>query len=507
MEPIGKKQYLIATKGAAVEFRLKRIRMSQNHHTRKLGFLEKYYVCRNVEEYKEDISVTGQYNHHIDEVLLSNALRSLILKNPVFALNIYRDGDLQYDAKMNGDNFTVRPVERIAFSDVVTFKDIDEPFGALELNALSEQVSPVNDTRPLWRLKVYKSSSSKKQYVTFHCDHTFFDGLSAAQFHKDLIVKFGIYSGDAALKFQETLFDYTADKSILPSILDSSDKIVDLYNPSILFSLLAIVQNMLLPKWLSDGFWSLFSTNAEQKPLYTHMPTQKGAKSNQRCVNIKPHDVKRLRAFCKSQGTTLTPYITAIAMYALQETVFPFVSNSQCSFQVDIPINGRRYFPDKAKYTKYGLYAGPFSCKMGPVSKSTGSYDDLKVPINTLTTQLSSSVADKSPFSYVGLLKYVNCWNFLASKIGKTDSRLTLEVSNLGFHLISHDNWSVENLWFNQTNGILNHFCLSLIATESNGLNLLASYLADLDMVQTSLRKLVIDEFMALFTTKLLEHV
>ena len=472
--------------------------MSEDHHTRKLGFFEKYYVCRNVEEYSKNINITGHYNHHISKILLSNALRTLILKNPTFAVNIYRDGDLQYDAKMNGDNFTVRPVEKITFNDVVTFGNIDESFGVLVLNTLKEEKCPVNDTRPLWRLNVNESSSDKKQYVTFHCDHTLFDGGSATQFHKDLIIELEHHSKDQALKFQETLFDYKVDRHILPAIADSSDKIVDLYNPSIFFTALAIIQNMLLPKWLSNGFWSLFS-GVKQAPLYAHNPTRKETKSNLRYINITPDNVKRLRAFCKSQNTTLTPYIAATAMYALQATVFPVVSDQQCSFEVSIPVDGRRYFPEKLNDTKYGLYVGLLTSKMGP-------YTDLTDSINILTTQLTASVANKSPFSFVGLLKYVNCWDFLRGKLGKTDSRLTLEVSNLGLHLISHDNWSIENLWFSQTNGILSHFSLSLIATELNGLNLLVSYLADLDMVQTSLQKLLIDEFMALFTNKLLEH-
>lgn len=479
---------------------LKRISMSEDHHTRKLGFFEKYYVCRNVEEYSKNISLTGQYNHLINKVLLSNALRTLILKNPTFAMNVYRDGDLQHDAKLNGDNFTLRPVKRIAFNDVVKFDNIDDSFGVLVLNTLTKEKCPVNDTKPLWRLNVYESSSDKKQYVTFHCDHTLFDGSSTTQFHKDLIIELEHHSKDQALKFQETLFNYEADRDILPAILNNSDKIVDLYNPSILFTVLAIVQNMLLPKWLSNGFWSLFSGNVEEAPLYTHTPTQKETKSNLRCVSITPNDVKRLRAFCKSQNTTLTPYIAVTAMYALQATAFPVVTGQQCSFEVSIPIDGRRYFPEKLNDTKYGLYVGLLTSRMGP-------YSDLKASINTLTTQLTTGVADRSPFSYVGLLKYVNCWDFLRSKLGKTGSRLTLEVSNLGLHLISYDDWSVENLWFSQTNGILSHFSLSLIATESNGLNLLVSYLEDLDMVQTSLRKLVIDEFMTLFTTKLLEHI
>lgn len=474
--------------------------MSQAHHTRKLGFFEKYYVCRNVEDYSKNISLTGEYNRHISKVLLSNALRTLILKNPTFAVNIYRDEDLQHDAQRNGDNFTIRPVEKIAFNDVVTFENIDDSFGVLVLNTLTEEKCPVNDSKPLWRLKVYESPSDKTQYVTFHCDHTLFDGSSTIQFHKDLIIELEHHTKDQALKFQETLFDYETDRDILPAILDNSDKIVDLYNPSIFFTVLAIVQNMLVPKWLSNGFWSLFSGNVENAPLYTHNPTQKETKSNLRCVNITPNDVNRLRAFCKSQNTTLTPYIAVTAMYALQATVFPVVSDQQCSFEVSIPIDGRRYFPEKLNDTKYGLYVGLLTSKMGPCA-------DLTFSINALTTQLTTGVTDRSPFSYVGLLKYVNCWDFLRSKLGKTDSRLTLEVSNLGLHRISHGNWSIKNLWFNQTNGILSHFSISLVTTESNGLNLLVSYLADLDMVQTSLRKLVIDEFMALFTAKLLEHV
>lgn len=473
--------------------------MIQNYHIRKLGFLEKYYVCRNVEQYSTDINVTGQYNHYIDKVLLSNALRTLILKNPSFAVNIYRDGDLKYDAKLNGANFTVKPVEKIAFNDVVSFENIEGPLGELLLKELIGEASRVNDSKPLWRVKVFESISSKTQYVTLHCDHTLFDGSSAAQFHKDLIVELEHHSKDQ-LEIQETLFNYAADWELLPPLTDSSDKIADLYNPSLLFTLLEIVQKMLLPKWLYDGFWSLFSSSEVQAPLYAHNPTRNEINSNVRHINITPNDVKRIRAFCKSQNTTLTPFITAVALYALQETAVPAVVKAPCSLELSIPIDGRRYFPEKKEDTKYGLYMGVLSNKVGTIT-------DIISSASLITKNLTAGVADKSPFSFIGLLKYVNYWKFLADKLGKTDSRLTLEVSNLGLYLISHNDWSIDNLWFSQGNGILTHFCLSVIATDSGGLNLLASYFADLDLVETSLRKLVIDEFMDLFTTKLLEHV
>lgn len=481
--------------------------MIQEQHKRKLGFFEKFYVCRNVEKYSTNFNVSGQYSQKIDRVLLSNSLRSLILKNPSFTLNIFREGEVAEDARTNGDNFTVQPVERITFDDVVTFQNIDGPFEEELLRTFSERC-PINDVRPLWRVYVYESSIDKKQYVTFSCDHTFFDGNSGAIFHKDLVAELDRVSQDQTSQYQDILFDYAKDAHLLPAVLASSDKIVDLYNSSFFYAVLTIML-MKLPKWLirvSRWFQQNDDLNADSKPLYTHKPAEKDVKSGFQVIHLDPQEVSRILTFCKHHNTTLTPYFTAVAMYSLQNTVYPHVTTTPCSTEIGIAMDGRRFYPDISNETKYGLYVGQYTCKIGPIPKSNGTFDHLRRPLAFITTTLASSIESKIPFCFTGLLKHVNSWQFLQEKIGLLDSKTTLEISNLGLKLFHSNAWSVDNLWFGQTCNIISHFCFSVIATKSNGLNVVLSYLADLDQLLGPLGASIMDEFAVAFKANLLEY-
>lgn len=145
-------------------------------------------------------------------------------------------------------------MEKIAFDDVVSFQEIDGLFENILLSALDKEICAIGERRPLWRVNIYECSYDKKQYVTFCCHHTLFDGNSGAQFHQSLVVEKAYHAKDEALQYQETLFEYATDGNALPDIPASSEKLVDLFNPSALYTIWAIIQDKLLTKWVADAF-------------------------------------------------------------------------------------------------------------------------------------------------------------------------------------------------------------------------------------------------------------
>lgn len=476
-------------------------------HKRRPGFFERNYIARNIEGIYTNFNITAQYDHRIDEALLSNALRAIILKNPSFAVNFYRDGDRSEDSKMNGNNFELRCVQKIDFEEVVEFFEMDTPFGEEQLTALDKRTCPMNDARPLWRVNVFECTSDKSQTLTFYCDHSLFDGTSGVNFHEDLIRELAALSEEDDLRFQGTLFDYSRDRELLPSLLDNSDKLVPLYKAPFIYSVVTIIKELLVPKWVKTLFNSFLNwnhPNTYKYPIFRHNPTRKGINTNHKLININPDQVQMLTSFCKSQKMTLSPYLSTIAMLSLQETVFPCISDQRRSFEIDFTINGRRYFPASLSQAKYGLYVAAVDVTIGPLP-SPATFKAILPQMKYQSKLLSSAVEDHSPFYFTGLLAYINVWDFIQTKLGKLDSRRTAEISNLGNRIIHSRNWHVRNLWFSQSNGLSSHFCFSIISTKTGGLNLVVGFLDEVKALQTSRGNNAMDEFVEHFSSTLLQ--
>lgn len=93
--------------------------------SRQPSFFERYYILRGAHGLYSNFNISAKYNKKILAINLSNALRSLILENPVFAVNFFRDN--ANDILEDGANFTLRPLDFVRFDTVVTFRKLPSP--------------------------------------------------------------------------------------------------------------------------------------------------------------------------------------------------------------------------------------------------------------------------------------------------------------------------------------------------------------------------------------------
>lgn len=465
-------------------------------HEREPGFFEKYYLCRSAEKYTTNVSVIGRYNRHITKLVLSNALRSLIIKNPQFCCNFFSDQPYDEIKKQNGYPYRLKPLRKIAFLDVVFYEQIEKDLDDEILDRLDAEYSGINVNEPLWKLIIFENTES--QYLTFLYDHTLFDGKSGHFFHEELLSELEYFSRSKDISFQENLFDYGKDKSVLPVLPNSSDKMLDLYNTDIWYTLKHILKEI-IPRRIAKYFASdllVDPCKLINYPFPKDDTLSSITSTKLRLVHIDASSLRKVMKTCKENGVTLTSYLTTLMTYCLKETVLSEMGNNKVA-NVLIPVCGRRYYPDKAQETKFGLYVGSMDYN---INLDTVTEDNLKSLSQSLLRDIHTALETREPFKFCSLLKLINVWDFLGEKVKKND-RGTIAFSNLGMANVEKGDWRLRELIFSQSNGIYSNFSMSAISTPEAGLNITFGYSKYLE---NFIDQTTFDSFLSLFKEKLI---
>ncbi|CAK7919226.1 hypothetical protein CAAN3_29S00100 [[Candida] anglica] len=484
-------------------------------HTRKPGFYERQYICRNVNKYYNNFNVTAQYNRYISPEHLSNALRRLILKNTSFALNFYRqDGSTkEQDQDQNGNNFEVKPVKKILFDDVVSFEEIPDEFNDQCLESINKLQPEMNKlSTPLWGVVVYKSESLNCQYICFYCDHTLFDGTSGVQFHRDLIVELEELSNASTLEKMQILFNYEDDRDDLPTKLSPALEMkTDLYHRPFFSKIInTIINSFWNDKTIGvlDALKKIFSSYFSEleikkpRPFFEYNPVRPDIIHKYKIINFTPTEVKKILAFCKSEGTTLTPYIGTIGIHCLNNTIIPVCTGGEESItSLRCSINGRRFFPEIQDELKYGVCVSTTQYEIEPLENSS-----IVSKVRCIGDNLRKTASTKEVFWTTGdKLKETNFWDSFKKTVGGK-RRETLYTSNLGQVSIKAGDLEVTNIWFSQSNGIAFHFVFSVVSSVGGGLNICLGYLPEYGTLkQKNSAEFAIDEFVKKFKTGVLD--
>lgn len=470
-------------------------------HTRRPWDFEKYYICRNTNDYYTNLSITAYYNHKFDRRLLSSALRNLILKNPTFTLNCFRqEGDPDDDEKENGDNYIIRPISQISFDDVVIYKPI-KVFDNTNLSYLDSLVFPMVTEAPLWRIVLQDCSADEKTYVSFVCDHCFFDGAAAVQFHADLVEELCQVSSET--KYNDTLFCYEQDKATLASILPSENEIVDVYDLTPWFTFKSLLKLILIPKIvlkLVNSYLNPNSPNLFKNPVFTSkIPFKPQPKSLHRVINFPSEQNNQIVKFCKLNGIGVTSYFSSCGLLSLQETLLPkFGNKTKFSMKYAIPFCARKYYPKIQDKLKYGVFVASLTGILPPIAPPTA--DTILACAQSLNKKIKQAVAERTIFKLVGLLKFVNIWQYL--QISNDDEHTTMEISNLGLKNISVGDWKITDLIFRGCIGVTTDFEFNIVTTETGGANVCFTYRNEFSR---DLTEGDVDQFVEYFSTKVLE--
>lgn len=436
-------------------------------------------------------------NRPVSDVLLSNALRAVLLKYPVHCMTFFRKEPLETlallreeDRKLNGKNYEARLVSEILYKDVVSHQQLTS-VDASYLTRLSKHKLPIDVDEPTWHITVNNVGTDNTQYLTFASNHVFIDGNSGVHFLDDLVRELASAERHGDLQMVETLYRSADDAP--ETLPPPAEKVVDLFNYSWWFAVKTVVKVLLLPKSLVKFVSSYLvpgSPNLYKHPIFNYHPISHDNESNFRRVSLTPPETAAALAFCKQNGVTLTPFIAACAMKALDETISAKL-HLEPSYDFGLIICGRRYYPEKKDQTRYGL----FMSNAKPVLSRNIS---LIQATKTLSAKLAAAVKNRRSFSLIALLQIINIWDMFQKQYDHKDTRTTVEVSNVGLVKIQHGDWSVEDMIFSQGAGGT-HFTLSTCSTAAGGLNVTVAYHESLDEVENG-----IEEFVSLLKQKLL---
>lgn len=495
--------------------------------SRRPGFNERSYICRNTNKHYTNFNLTVKLNHRFTPELLSHALRALIVRNSWFTLNFYRVGATDMDEPMNGENFEVRKVKSIRFEDVVIFKSIDSSFDSNILEEVNKLICPMNEPfLPLWRLIIFENKCNpSEQFICFYCDHSVFDGIAGLEFQKDLLRELSNLSNKTEdLKLVSVLFEKEEASEEKSTEIDKArEEILNIFDVPLYYWFLNYFKSSLLCKWVSSFMpclrksLALFRGTLAQNfdpydlellkhTMFKYKPISRDLSTKYKILSFNNEEVKKMLSFCKKQSLTLTPYFNIIALQCLQEIVFTGIKDpkeNMFSTSSCIAINGRRYY-DLPNFL-YGTLTGAEIVNFGPMPPFSNKIHTMEY-MNVAYLRLSTALRNRRSFLAKGLQRKTNFWSFYSDRIGKLEGKSTLVVSNLGVVKNKEDSeWKIEDVWFGLNTGSLYHFILNLITNEGKGLNLVFCYAPEYECLYNSKSQRLVDVFVTLLRERLLQ--
>lgn len=423
-------------------------------------FIERFHIAHGASNFYSNFHVTGVYNKSLDTVLLSNVLRTMIGRYPVFALTINRSKrstgrEIERDIKYDYKNYRVSPVEKIEFKDVVEV--VDRNYSTLELNYINNTLIENDTNKVTWRVILYADN-----YLTFYNNHTFFDGEAGANFHKEVLSILDGLDG-TKLDFQECLFEF-GHNFHFPLPLD---QMTDIHKLNIFLKTKLVIRE-LCPEMVknivsraTDGTYPNFIKFPFFKSKY-----MKTYKTNLKLIKIDDVTMKGLVKNLRSEGTTLTSFLTVAVNYCLQRTMKVTLQKPKSTVSA-IDISGRRYHPELKSELKFSNFVTLFEWKMKPLFELEEILPELK----RLNVSLNKEIESQIGFKWLGLLNLTKIRDVVKPNKTHIKQPYIVEISNLGYHEFSNGPWNVRDVICSQCLGLSATFSLTIVSC-STGMNI-----------------------------------
>ena len=467
------------------------------------NYYERYYICRNVDEFYTNFNVTAKYSVPFSTNELALAIRNVILQTPALVHNFFRDGTEKSDRKKAGKNFIKRPVAKISVDDILVVLPDEVPIGDEYFKRLNNVKFAMDVEKPLWNL--YVAYYQGNQYLSYITDHSLVDGTCGVSFHQDLLRELVQIQG---VKSDPLEVIFNSDTDILPPLPPTTDKIAPILQPSIWYAAKLVFIEFIMPEYVLNFIrkWTdPESTDTSKNPLFTYKPTFRNVPTFYKLINLTPDEVKSMLSFTKSRKVTFSSYISAIGSHVMQDVIFPRISAKDFSSSVEIAINGRRYYPGE-KALRYAFFVSIVEPTIGPFPKKA-SVSSVEKAMNRIDKSINDALGDASLFSLLGMLRYVNPWDYLHGKLGKTNARATISLSNLGNAIVREKEIEVDDLIFSQDLAMCSHIGLTSVGTPRGGFNILINYFDYIEeLVNPDTKQKAIDEFSREFHRRLVEY-
>ncbi|KAK6205514.1 alcohol acetyltransferase [Scheffersomyces amazonensis] len=448
--------------------------------SRPLSLSEHFLRSRTATRFYNNFQVTGTYSQNISSHLIwvYMALRKSLLDYPILICNIQREKD----------DCVFRPINSAKLGDIVELSDIH---GNIENGAINEKFMKYLNTisfdlyseTPLFKLVILG------EHVSAVFEHTITDGLVGPYFHEIFLKNLDYVSNESncteyeilygkiptQVNLDSTLFNFEKDQSFFThSLPPPSDIFVE--DPELDFTYGdPDYHEKAIPEGYETKWPGRFEPTHDQSIGY-------------KLVHFDPDEAKQLVDKCRSQGTTLTPFIQVVHVLTMQPI---YGDKHYTSHRMAItlrrhakPENVPDYFQDAYAEPGYKLLGG--WAHVGPRENYPPlfefSWDKVKEIHRNLVADTNNTRLYNiyQPFKNVYSKTSNNDEFFQLSMQAKADAT---KLSNLGFinfpvyKSTPGIDWTVNNLVFSQdVSAPTADFVYNIISTPLGGLNIVVSF-------------------------------
>ncbi|CAM9024859.1 unnamed protein product [Wickerhamomyces anomalus] len=376
--------------------------------TRQIEGLEKRNYYRNLLSTYSCFIVGGRLNIKFENKdVLREAVRQLFESRKQLRLNVFKDDQ--------NNTLVEKEIENGWDSkEVVEFMNTSEDYSITEiLNDLHEKTFKLEVQKPMWKIVVVN-----QEWIMVLCDHTLYDGTTAALILEDLL----------------TLLN----KEGLPVDKD--------LNLSKVCSVMARNMKHLMGQ---DGL----------KMLVLRKETFRTLKQ---LISIDMEDFMKLKKLIDLHGVKFTAFWVYLSIISLSK-----IKNHD-NIKVSVPCNLRSLLPSNFE-NHYGLFVSAVFLNLKPVATENIDWDYVKFINSTITRNELIKGA-----SLIGMLKYVDPKEGV-SKEATSPRKTTYEISNLGLRKIpTLDNqvYSFDEFIFSQPNSLTGTQLTNSVISSSKKVNI-----------------------------------
>lgn len=436
----------------------------------QLSSLEEFFFYRSKWNLHSCFYTGIKLNKIPTKLQLSNALTQTIKQFPPLYSNVHADAD----GKLDMTSFKTNPIQ---FDDVVDYKLDWEDWSSDNINSIFKDYHfDYLKEKPLWKLVIIPNLNTLLLVV----DHVLTDGIGTTKFWDFFLKQLGpnVDNEDTELFTPQTSISHENDQKLIHPYdqwpISWSWKLKRFLIPHIVRFKPDLVTG-LDPAYLQFNDYK-FPENLldmeSTKPLDYVIQNS----NIHWTLNVPQDKLKMVLIQCKNHQVSLTSYLAASIAIALNGNINDQKdTNNGTKIKIDIPMNTRDVCQSKLNLDNSQVQIGNFVAGLEYVTERSNLVNIWDVARDIQSTITKSSKTDiDATIQQVKLLDVVNIKDYVLPKISNTGPGSTFEVTNLGFQNFEtvDDEFTVEDAFFNEPQGISDIFTCSVVSTVKGGMNI-----------------------------------
>lgn len=441
--------------------------------SRQLSSLEEYFFYRSKWNLHSCFYTGLKLNKLPTKSQLFNALTQTVKQYPPLYCNVLenKDGKL---------SMTPFKTQTIKFNDILEYKEDWEDWSSDNINSIFKDYNfDYLVEKPLWKVVVVPQLNT----LLFIVDHVLTDGIGTTKFWQSFLTHLGpdvdadddenvvLFHPDSISHENDNVrsihpydqwsisWSWKLKRSLVPYILKYKPDVVTGLDPTLLqFNDYKFPKNLLDMDATKPFDYVIQNSNIHWM------------------LNVPQDKLKIILNECKQQQVSLTSYIASSFAIALNQNINDQEdTNNGTKIKIDIPMNTRHVCQSKLSLDKSQVQMGNFVAGLEFITERSNLVDVWDVAKNIQSTIIKLSQNDiDGTIQQVKLLDVVEIKDYILPKVSNQGPGAAFEVTNLGFHKFECENeeFTVEDAFFNEPQGISDIFTCSVVSTVKGGMNI-----------------------------------